>query len=148
MTLLSIISQLAITVISTWSVNWYSCEVPKNWIVVWAYAIKWTNKVYLCDNWTNKKENLIHETWHYVYWNKLSEKGRQKWIKLFNSSTGSLAFVSNYAMTNPSEDFAETFKAYYMKENLVYWMNNEFINETRIRDKKLDFIKQITKIIK
>lgn len=47
-----------------------------------------------------------HEYGHYVYYEKLSKEQRKEWRRISNLSEG---YVSDYAMTNPSEDFAESY---------------------------------------
>jgi hypothetical protein len=47
-----------------------------------------------------------HEIGHYIWFTKLTEEERNKYIEIFNNST---EHVTEYAKRNVQEDFAETF---------------------------------------
>lgn len=47
-----------------------------------------------------------HEIGHYIYYKKLTEKQRQEYEKIFNSSN---EYISEYSKTNAAENFAEEF---------------------------------------
>jgi hypothetical protein len=54
----------------------------------------------------------LHETGHYVWYNRLSNSQRKEWERLH--AVGN--YVSEYAKTDALEDFAETYASYMMGE--------------------------------
>lgn len=64
---------------------------------------------------------LEHEVGHLAWDTILSFQQRSQYGQLHNQSRkGTLDFVSNYAQTNPSEDYAETFQMYM--QDTVGWI--------------------------
>lgn len=66
-----------------------------------------------------KRQSIYHELGHDVYYHIIDDNDRKQWKDLFNSGSGSIKdHVSNYAKTNESEDFAETFSQVASRETL------------------------------
>jgi len=55
---------------------------------------------------TNTMYASNHEIGHYLYFNKLSQSQRDEYDRLFKDSN---VYMSTYAMTNSTEDFAEMY---------------------------------------
>jgi hypothetical protein len=53
-------------------------------------------------------KHIIHETWHRVYYKKLTREQRKEWKELSKPW-----YVTEYASKSPQEDFAETFRFLY-----------------------------------
>lgn len=59
---------------------------------------------------------LAHEVGHHVYQCFLTSIQRKAWMKLYREIG---RFVSDYAQTNPEEDFAESYAFYALKKTRI-----------------------------
>ena len=75
------------------------------------------DRIELC---VKSKWTLAHEVWHKFYRTKLSNKEKQVWDRFSKSYEDRKYFISEYAMTNPQEDFADTFMYIYLKKDFKY----------------------------
>ncbi len=62
------------------------------------------------------EHTLTHEVGHNAYWN-LAPEARNQWDNL-SSSSKAYNYVSDYAMTNTGEDFAESY-SYYVRDPVL-----------------------------
>ena len=76
---------------------------------------------------------LTHETGHAYKDKVMNEKQTDLWNKISWSCSKRDCFVSDYAMTNPEEDFAETFRWV----SLGWWASNKVVKT------KMKFIKKL-----
>lgn len=79
------------------------------------------------------KESIIHELWHFFYFQFLNEYDQKLWSILYNKSTID-DFVTWYAMSNEYEDFAETFAIIFTKQKY---------DKTELIEKKIKYIKYL-----
>ncbi len=108
-TVASIIAQVAVIYTYTGTVGNFNCGTPNaENIKLGGYFQLGTNQVTICNQ-SDKKYTLIHESGHYLYFEKMPEIERKRWVKLSLANKVPSAYVSGYAATNPQEDFAETF---------------------------------------
>ncbi len=63
------------------------------------------------------EHTLVHEVGHNVYWN-MSAEDQANWNRLSSSSRPD-EYVSDYAQTNPKEDFAETYASHVLDPSLL-----------------------------
>jgi len=119
--------------LSFWKVPIISWECKqKEWVAQYIHTPedpKWT--LTICreniDVWT-----VIHEWWHAYKHLVMTEKQVALWEKLSWSCKKREMFVSDYAMTNAEEDFAETFRwvgQWYGGANKVVKAKMKFINK-------------------
>lgn len=59
---------------------------------------------------------ILHEIGHYVFHQKLDATVRSKWTTKVRPNS---PCISDYAKTNPAEDFAETYAFYSLSPNLT-----------------------------
>jgi hypothetical protein len=69
------------------------------------------------DDFGQLKQTITHEVGHNVYWNLPSEQ-HAAWDKISTSSHPG-EYVSNYARTNPKEDFSESYASYVLDPELL-----------------------------
>ena len=106
----------------------------------WDSIIRWNKykakTIYICKkDKETMKNTLVHELWHYVWYNKLSEAEKGYWIELNQKSETVYDYWREYWMKNYEEDFATLF------EYLYNWGNEEFASPILIQ--KILFIKKI-----
>ena len=110
-----------------------SYAVPKaiNYRTLGEYSATPTNHV-LVYRFKSKSEFqhiLIHEVGHHVFKHILSSTKRKEWVtKLYPNSN----YVTDYAKTNASEDFAESYA--------IYWINRHLLE---LIPRKLKFISSL-----
>lgn len=81
-----------------------------------------------------------HETGHHIWYKRLSEEDRDRWVELHEASNES-EFVSEYAKTNHKEDFAESYEkaiyCYYRSDILRDYSpaKADFLDEFFVNDK-------------
>lgn len=107
--------------------------IPCYWDKQWLYIPK-ENIIYICKDYENHQKILLHEIWHFVWFNILDNTERDYFKNIFNTcDIQKKCFVWWYSMKSQEEDFAETFSFFYFKND----SKEETINL------KLDFMKNI-----
>lgn len=84
-----LIALVIITIIPNWTLfiqeNWNFGQTYECWKDLWWYYEIWTNKISLCSEeiYLTRQQVLNHELWHYVYYQKLNNKQRKTWEKIY-----------------------------------------------------------------
>jgi hypothetical protein len=102
--------------------------IPINWIIPGAYIQCWwfsdvgwlynqeSKVMYVCSNYTGraKERILVHEMWHYVWFEKLTESQRNEYKKEWEKNK---EFYSSYSASSVEEWFAEDFYFIHTKNH-------------------------------
>ena len=91
---------------------------------VWWLYNQETKVMYVCSNYTGraKERILVHEIWHFVWFEKLSEKQRQEYKVEWDKNK---EFYSEYSGVSVEEGFAEDFYFIHTKSH-SYTINTRF----------------------
>lgn len=89
---------------------------------VWLYSLN-TKAIYVCENYEENNWILYHEFSHWIYFNKLTEEERLKWVKLYSKPP----YISDYAGTKPEEDWAEEWRVYFQKWKVKNTIKRSFV---------------------
>lgn len=119
-------------VLSLISIVYINC--PQDNMRGWIYRSD-TNQITICKNFEEEDGYiLLHEASHWFWFNKLSDKEREDYKKIWFKST---FYVTEYAKTSIEEDFAETSRAILMGGK---YRNNHKLSFVRKLHKKYWFI--------
>lgn len=96
--------------------------IPGAYIKCWGLSNIWwlynqeTKVIYVCSNYTGKERLvvLVHEMWHYVWFEKLTESQR---ISYENEWEKGKDFYSEYSKVSVEEWFAEDFYFVHTKKH-------------------------------
>lgn len=116
-----------------------ACQTP--WVL--AHYVPNTNIIVDCEKTTNKemKEYILnHEIAHYIWFNKLNELQRKKYIKLWTRDYKfKERMLDEYSATNYYEGFAND---YAVSLTNGVFLSNAFFNS------RVEYVKSITKFKK
>lgn len=121
-------------------INWQYTEWTMERTISKKEIVKLKAKtIYICD-WINKRQKritLIHEFFHFLWHNHLSEEQRIEWIDLHNSSNFKTVddFARNYGKVNEGEDFATMWEFIFLQKKKS--------SQTEHFWKKINFIEKI-----
>jgi hypothetical protein len=71
---------------------------------------------------------ILHEIGHRVWFTKLNESQKEEWTAIHNSNNNT---VSNYALKDETEDFAETFEWWYAAKGINDTLRYHFIQNNK-----------------
>lgn len=94
---------------------------------IWGVYIHETKKIYTCE-WVDKFIDY-HEIAHYYWYNKLSEKDRQKYTKEYNKAK---TYFRAYSSTSVEEDFADAYGTITQSVYLETEINRELKKRQRL----------------
>lgn len=94
---------------------------------IWGVYIHETKQVYTCE-WADKFV-YYHEVAHYYWYNKLSEKDRQKYVKEYNKAK---MYFRVYSSTSAEEDFADAYGTITQSVYLETEINRELKKRQRL----------------